>query len=98
MVVRATVGVKSHSFAEVFQLTRTYVGSHNNYSVLKVYTTTKTVCQSPFIHYLQKHIENIGMRLLKFVEQHHGIRVTTHFFRKLSSFFISNISRRRSNK
>ena len=50
------------------------------------------------VEYLQKDVVDIRMCLFNFVQQYHGIGLSAYFFGKLSAFFVTYISRRRSDK
>ena len=49
------------------------------------------------IEHLQKYIQNIGVRLFYLVEKNDGVRLAAYFFRQLSRFVITHISRRRTD-
>ena len=60
---------------------RTGVGCHDEDRVLEIDLPTETVGQMAFFHDLEQHVEDIGVSLLDFVEQHHGIRSAANLFR-----------------
>ena len=41
----------------------------------------ETVLQFPFLQYLQKQVEHVGMSFFDFVQQNHGIRTLPDLFR-----------------
>ncbi len=56
------------------------------------------VRQAAIVHDLQQDVEDIGMRLLDFIEQHDRIRPTTNGFGQLAAFVVADISRRRADQ
>ena len=52
----------------------------------------KVVRQLPLLQHLQQQVEHIGMGLLDLVQQHHGIGMATHLFRKHSPLLESNVT------
>ena len=48
--------------------------------------------------YLQKHIENIGVRLFDFIKKNYRVGVAPYLFGKLTALFKADISGRRAHK
>ena len=97
VIIRTSLRRKSHTTTEFFQLAGSNIGGHNNHSILEINGSAIIVSKTPFIQYLQQDVENIRMRLLNFIKQHYGIRFAAYFLRQLSAFFITDISRSRTN-
>src|SRR5215216_3669723 len=47
---------------------------------------------------LQQDVEDVGMRLLDFVEQDDRVRIALHLFGELTTLFVPDVSRRRSDQ
>ena len=58
----------------VDQELRTRVRGHDDQRVAEVHGAALAVGQAAVVEHLQQHIEDIGMRLLDLLEQHHRIR------------------------
>ena len=54
----------------------------------------QVVRQLTLLQYLQQQVEHIGMGLLYLVQQHHGIGMATHLFRKHATLLESDVARR----
>ena len=50
------------------------------------------------IQHLQQRVEDIRMRLLDLVEQHHGERLAAHLLGELAALLITDVSRRRTKE
>ena len=51
-----------------------------------------------FVHYLEKHVEHIGVSLLNLIKEDNRVGVASNFLGELTTFLISNISRRGTYK
>ena len=51
-----------------------------------------------FFQNLEKHVHDIGMRLLNFVKEHHGIGLSANLLRQLSALLITDVAWRRAHK
>ena len=51
----------------------------------------------PIVQHLKKYIEYIRMCFLNLIKQNHGIWMCTHLVTELSTFFMTDISRRGSD-
>jgi len=47
------------------------IGSHYHDRIAKIYSPTLGISQSTVVEELQENVENIGMRLLYLIEEHH---------------------------
>ena len=65
---------------------------------LKSTFLSQTIGQLSIIQHLQQNIVNIRMRFFNFIQQDHAIWFASYFFCQLSAFFITNISRRRTDQ
>ena len=89
----------------IIQFTKTFlnqigteVRGHNDDRITEVDRSPLPVSQTPIIQYLQQNVEDIRMRFFHFIQQDDGIRTTTHRFGQVATFFITDISRRRTNQ
>src|SRR5699024_9953399 len=76
----------------------TDIGSHDQDGVLKVYGPALGVCDPSVVQYLEQYVEHIRMGLLNLIKKDYRIGFSSYGFCKLSPFFISYISRRRSDQ
>ena len=77
---------------------RTDVGGHDDNGVLEIDRATLAIRQSPVVQHLQQHVEDIRMRLLDFVEEHHRIRPAPDRFAQLAAFLEAHVARRRPDQ
>ena len=84
--------------SKLLQLASTCVRGHDDNGVTEIHKTAVSVSQSTFVKYLKKHVENIAVGLLNFVQKNDAVRLTANLLRELTAFLISYISRRRSYK
>ena len=82
--------VKNHVAAEV--------GSQDDDCILEVDGSALAVGDSAVVEHLKKDVENVGMCLFDFVEQHDGVGFSSHGFGELTAFVVSYVSRRRTYK
>ena len=47
---------------------------------------------------LEKHVHDIGMRLLNFVKEHHGVGLSANLLRQLSTLLITDVAWRRATR
>ena len=80
------------------QITRPDVRSHDQNRVLEIDDAAFAVGEAAVVHDLQQNVENIGMRLLDFIEQHDRIGTAAHLFGELAAFFIADVARRRADQ
>src|SRR5260370_38192939 len=86
--------------AQVFGLhiTGAEVRRHDQDRVLEVDDTTFAVGEASVVHNLEHHVENVGMRLLDFVKQHHRIRTPANLLGELAAFFVTDVARSRADQ
>src|ERR1700677_3525597 len=73
---------------------RARIGSHDDHRVAEIDGAAFAVGQAALIENLQQYVEDIGMRFLDFIEQHHRVRTAAHLFGKLSTLFVAHVARR----
>src|SRR3990172_4212822 len=56
------------------------------------------VCQPSVVKNLKQYIEDLRMCFFNFVKEYYAIRPSSHSLSQIPSFFVSNISRRSTNK
>ena len=64
----------------------------------EIHTPSLPVGQVPLIQHLQQDVENIGMRLLDLVEQHHLIGAAAHRLGQRAALLIADIARGRTDQ
>ncbi len=74
------------------------VGGHHDDGVAEVHLAAFGVAQVSFLHNLQKHVVNFGMRLLDFIEHDDRIRSAAQGFGQLSRVFVADVSGRRAHQ
>ncbi len=87
-------GGKSHPATELFQLAAPYVGGHDQDGIAEIHVTSVAVGQASLVKDLQQEVENIGMCLLNFIQQHHRVRFAADAFGQLSPLVVAHIARR----
>src|SRR5690606_32135394 len=85
---------KTDTGSEVLQIAYADVTRHDDDRVAEVDPAAKSVSQDTIIEHLQQDVEHIRVRLFNLVQEHDGVRFTSHLFSELSTFFISDIARR----
>ena len=73
---------------------RAQIGGQDQQGVAEVNRTPLAVGQPAVIEYLQQDVENLGMRLLHFVQEHHRVRAATNGLGELAAFLITDIAGR----
>ena len=76
----------------------THVRRHDDDRVAEVDGASLRIGEASVVEQLQQNIEHIGMRLLDFVEQDHGVRTATHGLGELATFFVAHVTRRRADE
>ena len=76
---------------------RTSVGSHADNCICKADSSALCIVNLSFIQNLHQDIHDIRMCFFNFIEQNDRIRLSPYLFGQLSSFIITDISRRRTN-
>ncbi len=82
----------------LLQVTRADVGSHDQNGVFEIDRVAETVSQLAVFENLQQNVEHVRVRLLDFVEQNDRIWRALDAFRQLTTLFVANVSRRRSDQ
>ena len=54
----------------------------------------EAVGQAAFFHDLQQHVEDVGVGLLDFVEQHDGVGPAADLLGQLAAFLVADVARR----
>ena len=93
----ARLGVRTKIEARVGGLrdvAGTKIGGQDYDGVLEIHLAALAIGQMTIIEHLQQCVEDVRMRLLDLVEQHHGERLATHLFGELAALLIADISRR----
>ena len=80
------------------QVARADVRGHDEDDVLEVDGVAQAVGQLAIFKDLQQDVEDIGVRLLDFVEQDDGIRRALDAFGQLAAFLVAHVSRRRTDE
>src|SRR5437899_750955 len=88
--------VRTNAFG--LQKLRPDVRRHDDDRVLEVDHAAFAISESAIVHDLQQNVEHVRMCFLNLVEQHDGIRTTTHLLGELSTFFVAHISRRSADQ
>ena len=74
------------------------IRGHDDDCVLEVHGAAFAVRQAAVVHDLQEDVEDVGMRLLNFVEQHYGVRPPPDLLGELAAFFVSHVSGRSADE
>jgi len=83
--------------AEVHRLRdipRTEVRRHDDDRVLEVHDPALRIGETTLVEDLQQRVEDVGVRFLDLVEEHHGERLTTHLLGELATLFVTHIAGR----
>src|SRR5437762_1940446 len=74
------------------------VRRHDDDGVLEVHPVAEVVGEVAALEHLQQDIEDVRMRLLDLVEQHHRVRVAFHLLGELAALFVTDVSGRRADQ
>ena len=77
---------------------RAQVRGHDQDRVLEVHGPALAIGQTAVVEHLQEHVEDLGVRLLHLVEQHHRIRAAAHGLGQLAALLIADVARRRADQ
>ena len=77
---------------------RAEVRRHHDHGVLEVDRTSLPVGHTAVVEHLEEHVEDVGMRLLHFVQQDHAVGLAPHCLGQMAAFFIPDIARRRADQ
>ena len=87
------------SFHEIFlDDGRAEVARHDDDGVLEIHRAALSVRQASVVEHLQQYVEDVRMRLLDFVEEHHGIRASPHGLAQLPAFVVADVTGRRADE
>ena len=75
-------------------LLRPGVRRHHQDHVAKIGLAAVVVGERPVVHHLQQQVENLRMRFLDLVEQHHGVRVLADRLGQQAALVEADVSRR----
>ena len=68
------------------------VAGHDEDDVLEVDAAAEAVGEAAFVHDLKQHVVDVGMRLLDFVEQEHGVGAPPDAFGQLPALLVADVS------
>ena len=74
------------------------VRGHDHHGVLEVHRAALAVGQPAVVQHLQQHVEDLGVRLLDLVEQHHGVRPAAHGLGELAALLVADVAGRRADQ
>ena len=77
---------------------RAHVAGHDDDRIAEVHRATLAIGQATFFQNLQQNVEDIGVRFLDLVKQHHRVRALTHGLRKLTALVEAHVARRRTHQ
>ena len=80
------------------QILGTQIGGQDQDGILEVHGTALGIRDATIVQNLQEDVEDIGMGLLHFVEEHHGVGLPANGFRQLAAFLITHIAGRRTDQ
>src|SRR3990172_3971966 len=89
--------LESQSCAFVY-CPRPDIRCHYDNCIPEIYPAAKAVSEASIFKYLQEDIKHVMMSLLDLVKKYYGVWLSPHLFSKLSTLFITNISRRRAHQ
>jgi len=96
--IAARIGLPEAEGLAFGDVARADVRRHDHDGVLEVDQAAVVVRQMPFVEHLQQDVEHIGVCLLDFVEQHHGVRLAPHGLRQRPRIFVAHVSGRRADQ
>ncbi len=73
---------------------RSEVAREDEDGVAEVDRAALAVGEATVVQHLQQDVEQIRMRLLDLVEQHHRVGATTNGLRELAALFVADVARR----
>ncbi|MNC91999.1 hypothetical protein D3C83_83520 [compost metagenome] len=76
----------------------TGVGGHHQYHIAEVRLAPVGVGELPVVHHLQQDVENIGMRLLDFIQQQHRVGIACHRLGQQAAAIETDVTRRRPHE
>ena len=70
------------------------IRGHDNDGIFEIYRSAVAISQATVIENLEQDVEDVGMRLLDFVEQNDRVRSSSHRLGELPAFIVPDIARR----
>ena len=86
------------AFAQLQDPLRAEVRGHDHERVLEVHGAALAVGEAALVENLQEDVEDIGMRLLDFIEEEHGVRPPADLLGELSALFVADVAGRRADQ
>src|ERR1019366_8120115 len=80
------------------QMPRADVRGHDDDGILEVHRIAQAIGELTIFKHLQQDVEQVRMRLLHFIEQHHGVGRALHALGQLAALFVADIAGRRSDQ
>ena len=77
---------------------RAGIGRHDQDDVAEIDRLAVVIGQAAIVHHLQQDVEQVGVRLLDFVEQQHAVRVLVDRIGQQPALIIADIARRRADQ
>ncbi|CNI75476.1 Protein of uncharacterised function (DUF3170) [Yersinia similis] len=72
------------------------IGRHQDHGVTKINFAPFAVAHKAPVKYLIEQVNNIGVRFLNFIKQHHAVRAFAHRFSQNAALTVTDIARRRT--
>ena len=98
-VVRSVIGRFLESKG-LFVLDRlgSRIGRQDQDGIPEVDIAAETIGQSALFHDLEEHVEDVGVRFFDFIEQNDRVRSSADLLGQLTTFLVSNVSRRSTDQ
>ena len=77
---------------------RADVTSHDNDGVAEIDRASLTVGEAAVVEHLEEDIEDVWVRLLDFVEEHHAVRLAADSLAELAALLVADVARRRADE
>ena len=74
------------------------VGGHDHDRVLEVDVAAEAVGQPAFLHDLEEHVEDVGVRLLDLVEQDDRVGAAADLLGELAALLVADVARRGADR
>ena len=79
---------------ELLDVLAAEVRCHDDDGVFEIDGAPLAIGHAAIFEQLQQRVEHVGVGLLDFVEQHHGVRPAAHRFGQLPAFIVADVARR----
>ena len=73
------------------------VGGHDDHRVAEIHGAALAVGEPAVVQDLEQEVEDVRVRLLDLVEQHHAVGAAAHRLGELAPLFVADVARRRTN-